>query len=100
MINETGLLRTSSYTKMKYFLKGVEKDRTGLAGNLSYFRFHFKSLKTRQLITFTSRYCVCIKILSMLILSQNLIHIGPFNQRKKGKTSQKVLLMENSRETV
>ena len=41
MINEIGLLRTSLYTKMKYFLQSVEKIRTGLQGNLRYFRFHF-----------------------------------------------------------
>ena len=59
---------------MKYFLQGVEKNRTGLPENLRYFRIYFKSLKTRQLIT--------------------------FNWQEKGKTAQEVLFKEMLRETV
>ena len=73
MITEIGLLRMSLYTIMKYFLQGVEKIWTGLPGNLRYFRFHFKSLITRQLIIFRSHYWICIKILAMLMLSPNLV---------------------------
>ena len=80
---------------MKYLLQGVEKIGLVFKENLRYSRFHFKSSKMSQLITFISRYSICLKRLVMLILLPNLIQIGPFNRPGKGKTSQKVLSMES-----
>ena len=87
LITEIGLLRTCSYYKMKHFLLCFEKNRTDLPGNLRYFRFHFKSLKTRELLTFRKCHCVCIKILAILMLSPNFIQIGPFNRLEMRKMS-------------